>query len=471
MLGGDAHAGANAGIFHQVLVFTVHRHKEPGLGEGEQQAGLILAGVAGDMHIVHPLVDDIGAQLHQLVYHLADAFFIAGDGGGGDDDAVIGADLDIAVAADAHAGQGAHGLALTAGGDEDDLLIGVVLQVIGIDEDAGGNGEVAQLLRDGHDIDHAAAEYRYLAPEPDGGIHHLLDAVHIAGEGGDDDALIGCTLKELFKALAHDALAGGGAGFFGIGAIAEEGQNALAAQFAKADQVDGLAGDGGEIHLEIAGVDDEPRRGTDGKGTGIGYGMVDTDELDAHGGAGRDGIAGLDGIQLALIEDAVLLELAADEPDGKGGGVHRGLDLLEQEGQGADVVLVPMGDEDAADLGRVFLQIGEIRDDQIDTGQVVIREGGAAIHNKDILLGLKDSQVLADLAQAAQGNDPERGAAGAVGLFAAAGAAVGLLRGSGRLFAAALGSGLLFGRLAFGGAFLFSNMLNLPLFACISGQK
>ena len=129
--------------------------------------------------------------------------------------------------------------------------------------------------------------------------------------------------------------------------------------------------------------------------------MVDTDELDAHGGAGRDGIAGLDGIQLALIEDAVLLELAADEPDGKGGGVHRGLDLLEQEGQGADVVLVPVGDEDAANLGRVFLQIGEIRDDQIDTGQVIIREGGAAIHNKDILLGLKDSQVLADLAQAA----------------------------------------------------------------------
>ena len=131
-----------------------------------------------------------------------------------------------------------------------------------------------------------------------------------------------------------------------------------------------------------------------------------------------------------------------------------GLDLLEQEGQGADVVLVPVGDEDATDLGRVFLQIGEIRDDQIDTGQVVIREGGAAIHNKDILLGLKDSQVLADLAQAAQGNDPERGAAGAVGLFAAAGAAVGLLRGSGRLFAAALGSGLLFGRLAFGGLVL-----------------
>ena len=163
---------------------------------------------------------------------------------------------------------------------------------------------------------------------------------------------------------------------------------------------------------------------------------------------------GLTVFELALIEDAVLLELAADEPDGKGGGVHRGLDLLEQEGQGTDVVLVPVGDEDAADLGRVFLQIGEIRDDQIDTGQVVIREGGAAIHNKDILLGLKDSQVLADLAQAAQGNDLERGAAGAVGLFAAAGAAVGLLRGSGRLFAAALGSGLLFGRLAFGGLVL-----------------
>ena len=127
---------------------------------------------------------------------------------------------------------------------------------------------------------------------------------------------------------------------------------------------------------------------------------------------------------------------------------------LSRKGRGADVVLVPVGDEDAADLGRVFSQIGEIRDDQIDTGQVVIREGGAAIHNKDILLGLKDSQVLAVSPRPPREMIAERGAAGAVGLFAAAGAAVGLLRGSGRLFAAALGSGLLFGRLAFGGLVL-----------------
>ena len=84
--------------------------------------------------------------------------------------------------------------------------------------------------------------------------------MHIAGEGGDDDALIGCTLKELSKLSPTIRSLGVEPGFFGIGAIAEEGQNALAAQFAKADQVDGFAGDGGEVHLEIAGVDDEPRR-------------------------------------------------------------------------------------------------------------------------------------------------------------------------------------------------------------------
>ena len=220
----------------------------------------------------------------------------------------------------------------------------------------------------------------------------------------------------------------------------------FAAQLAEPDEIDGLAGDGGEIHLEVAGEDDKSRRGTDGQGTGFGYGLVVSDEFVALGGAGLDGITGLYGIQLALVQDAVLFELAADQPNGEGGAVHRGLDLLEQEGQGADVVLVPVGEENAPDLAGIFLQIGEIGDNEIHAGQVVIREGGAAVHDDDILLRFKNGQVLADLAQSAQGDDLQWGTAGTVRLFAAGGT-VGLRDGSGRgrLFGAAFG-GLLFGR-------------------------
>ncbi len=126
-----------------------------------------------------------------LVDHLADTLFVAGNGGGGNDDAVVGSDLDIAMAADAHAGQGAHRFALTAGGDEDNLLVGVVLEVIGINEDPRRNGEVAQFLRDGDNIHHAAPEYRHLAVEAHSGVHNLLNPVDIAGKGGNDDTLIG----------------------------------------------------------------------------------------------------------------------------------------------------------------------------------------------------------------------------------------------------------------------------------------
>ena len=420
----------------------MHRHKKFGLCQGEQQFGLILAGVAGNVYVVHPFVNNVSAQLHQLVYHLADALFIAGNGGGGDNDAVVGPDFDVAVAADAHAGQGAHRLALAAGRDEDDLIVGVVLQILDVDQGAGRNGQVSQLYGGIHHVYHAAAEYRYFTAEFYGSIHHLLHPVDVAGEGGNNDALFRRPLEQLVKALPDDTLAGGGAWLFGVGTVAQQRQHPLAAQFAKAHQVDRLAGNGGEIHLEVTGQYHQAGRGADGKSAGIGDGMVDPDKFHAHGAAGLDGIPGLHGMQLALVQDAVLLQLAADQPNGEGGAVNRRFDLLKQEGKSADVVLVPVGQEDPPHLGSVFFQITEIGDDQIHAGQFVIGESGAAVGDQDILLGFKNGQVFADLAQSAQRNNLQRRTAVTVRLFAAAGAAVGLGRCGYFALTALFGGGL-----------------------------
>ncbi len=88
------------------------------------------------------------------------------------------------------------------------------------------------------------------------------------------------------------------------------------------------------------------------------------------------------------------------------------------------MILVPVSDEDATDLS--CMQIGKIRNNQINAGQVVIRECGAAICNNNILLCLKDGHIFPDFAQTAQRNNLERWTADAVRLFAAAGTAIGL---------------------------------------------
>ena len=50
-----------------------------------------------------------------------------------------------------------------------------------------GHLEVAEVLGDAHVADHRAADEGDLAAVRVGGVQHLLDAVHVAGEAGDDD--------------------------------------------------------------------------------------------------------------------------------------------------------------------------------------------------------------------------------------------------------------------------------------------
>ena len=77
-------------------------------------------------------------------------------------------------------------------------------------------------------------------------------------------------------------------------------------------QVRHAAGDGRDVELEVAGVDNGAHRGLDGEGHRVGDGVVDVDEF--HGEAARlDRRARLHGRELRLLEQAVLLQLQLHE--------------------------------------------------------------------------------------------------------------------------------------------------------------
>ena len=59
-----------------------------------------------------------------------------------------------------------------------------------------------------HVADHRAADVRDLAAVRDGGVEHLLDAVHVGGEAGHDDPLV--ALVEDPVEDRGDVLLGGG---------------------------------------------------------------------------------------------------------------------------------------------------------------------------------------------------------------------------------------------------------------------
>ena len=98
-------------------------------------------------------------------------------------------------------------------------------------------------------------------------------------------------------------------------------------------------------------------------------------------------------------------QLQLDQAVGHGGAVDGAIDLLHGVGDGADVVLVTMGDEEALELVGICHQVGKIGDHEIHAVHILVGEGHAAVDDDHILAILQDGAVLADLVQTAQRDD------------------------------------------------------------------
>ena len=120
------------------------------------------------------------------------------------------------------------------------------------------------------------------------------------------------------------------------------------------------------VELEVAGVQDVADRRADEDADAVGDRVVHREEVEAEA-AERHVAAGLDLAQLRLLE-LVLVELALDEAERelRAEHRHRRAELLEQVRQRAGVVLVTVGDDDAAELLLALHDVGVVGQDQVD---------------------------------------------------------------------------------------------------------
>ena len=82
------------------------------------------------------------------------------------------------------------------------------------------------------------------------------------------------------------------------------------------------------------------------------------------------------------------------------------VDLAQEVRQPADVVLVAVREDDRADAPA--LQVPDVREQQVDAEVLVAREREPGVDDDDLVADLVDGHVLADLAEAAERDDPER---------------------------------------------------------------
>ena len=119
-------------------------------------------------------------------------------------------------------------------------------------------------------------------------------------------------------------------------------------------------------------------------------------------------VARLDDMQLCPAEQTVLPQFPLDQADGQPSAVDRNIYLFEQIGQPTDMVLMAVGDKNAADLIRIALHIGEIRDHQVDSRHIGIREGQAAVDEDHIVPALKERHILPNFIDAAEKRNAHR---------------------------------------------------------------
>ncbi len=111
--------------------------------------------------------------------------------------------------------------------------------------------------------------------------------------------------------------------------------------------------------------------------------------------------------QLRGAQEAVLVELRLDETEGEPRGPDLGnRHLAHQVRQRPHVVLVAVRQDHGLDRAGVLAQVREVRQHEIHAEVLVAREGQPGVHDDDGAVALVDGQVLPDLAQAAQGDDP-----------------------------------------------------------------
>ena len=79
----------------------------------------------------------------------------------------------------------------------------------------------------------------------------------------------------------------------------------------------------------------------------------------------------------------------------------------QQVRDGADVVLVPVGEDDGLDVVEPVLDEAEVGQDQVDAGLLGLGEQHAAVDDQQPAGVLEDGHVAADLAEPAERHDPQ----------------------------------------------------------------
>ena len=121
--------------------------------------------------------------------------------------------------------------------------------------------------------------------------------------------------------------------------------------------------------------------------------MVDVDVFDRHR-VHRNGLPRADLDQLRRFVEPEFAQFVFNDPESEPCSVYRNIDLSEQVGDRADVILVSVGQKNRAETVGVFDDILHIGNYVIDAGQILVGKSDTAVDCYYVLSAFYESQVF-----------------------------------------------------------------------------
>ena len=190
-------------------------------------------------------------------------------------------------------------------------------------------------------------------------LRHGADARDIGGEGRHEHAMLGLA-DELAQRLRDIALGGAVALAQNVGRIADQRVDALVAERAQPRRVGAMADAGLGIDLPVAGVDGEAERRADARahwprGSNAPWRSSSTSKGPMSSRSPVATVTIFDIRRAGLAETARL-----EQAGGETRRIDRAAELRPQQGQGADMILMRMGDDEPDEIAADLLDEGDV---------------------------------------------------------------------------------------------------------------
>ena len=251
-------------VLRELPVLSVHWHEVLRPHQVEDQLQFLFAGVPGDVQRrVHAAIYHVRATLGEVVQHPVDRLLIAGNDAGAEHDRVAAIDCEMFVVPDSHAGERGHRFALAAGNHGQQFRGLHIHDVLLPDQQAVRNSEQAVGMRDLASAHHAPAEERNFTAGLRRQIDNLLHPVNRRAEAGDNHPPLGA-VQNIFQPRADRALALGVAAPVRVCRIRKQQQDAALAVIGQRMQVEQDVVGRRRVHFEVACVDDDAERRSNG---------------------------------------------------------------------------------------------------------------------------------------------------------------------------------------------------------------